>query len=52
MRITQVAVSRLERRPNIQIRKLRQYVRAIGGKLEIRAIFPDGIVTLTHLGEQ
>ena len=30
---------------------LRDLIRAIGGDLEIRAIFPDGAVRISHLGK-
>jgi transcriptional regulator with XRE-family HTH domain len=49
MKITQAAVSRLERRSNLQIDSLAGYIRALGGELELRAILPDQIITLTHL---
>jgi transcriptional regulator with XRE-family HTH domain len=49
MKITQAAVSRLERRSNLQIDSLAGYIRALGGELELRAVLPDQIITLTHL---
>jgi DNA-binding Xre family transcriptional regulator len=51
LQITQVAVSRLERRRDIRLSKLREFVRAIGGELEIQAVFPNRRVRLTHVGE-
>lgn len=38
----QAAVSRLETRRDSKIETLSQYVRALGGRMEIRAVFPDG----------
>lgn len=38
----QAAISRLETRNDSKIETLREYVEALGGKMEIRAIFPDG----------
>lgn len=39
MGLSQSALSELERRPNITIETLQRYVEALGGRLEIRAIF-------------
>ena len=40
--VTQSAISQLERRNDILLSNLRQYIEALGGKLEIRANFPGG----------
>jgi hypothetical protein len=49
MKLTQVAVSRLERRKNLNIRTLASYLQALGGRLELRAIVPGRKpVTLSH----
>ena len=50
MNATQSNVSHFERNPNIFLRSLADYVEALGGQLEIRAVFPDQIVTLTVPG--
>ena len=39
--ISQAALSRLERRPNITIDALQRYVEALGGRLEVRVIFKE-----------
>lgn len=44
LRISQAAVSRLERRTDVYVSTLRNFVRALGGELEITARFPDGKV--------
>ena len=46
MRISQPAVSKLERRADISVGALRAYIAAIGGALEVSARFPDGVVPL------
>jgi hypothetical protein len=46
----QSAVSQIERRTDMYIRTLSDFVRALGGELEIRANFPDGTVRITGLG--
>jgi transcriptional regulator with XRE-family HTH domain len=51
LQVTQVAISRLERRKNLQIGSIAKYVRALGGTLEIRAKLPGGTVALDHITE-
>jgi DNA-binding transcriptional regulator YiaG len=46
MNVTQSNVSHFERNPNIFLRSLASYIEALGGRLEIRAVFPDQVVTL------
>jgi DNA-binding XRE family transcriptional regulator len=46
LRVTQGAVSKVERRTDMYISTLRSYVRAIGGDLQIRAVFPEGDVLI------
>ncbi len=41
MGISHAALSRLERRPNITIGALQRYVEALGGRLEVRAVFKE-----------
>jgi hypothetical protein len=38
----QVYVSRLERRSDVKLSTLRDYVRALGGDLQLMVIFPEG----------
>jgi transcriptional regulator with XRE-family HTH domain len=38
----QAAISRLERRSDMHISTLREFVKALGGQLELIASFPDG----------
>lgn len=42
MGLSQPALSEFERRPNITIQAMQRYVEALGGKLEIKAIFQEG----------
>lgn len=48
--IPQNAVSRMERRTDLLLSTLRSYVEGLGGKLELRVIFPDGEFVLDTLG--
>lgn len=43
---SQSAVSQIEGRADMYLSTLREYVRAMGGELEIRATFPDTTVRL------
>ena len=38
----QAAISRLERRTDMHVSTLREFVKALGGRLELIASFPDG----------
>ena len=46
MRISQPAVSKLERRADISVVALGAYIAALGGELDVSARFPDGVVPL------
>jgi predicted transcriptional regulator len=48
LKTTQAAVSRLEKRSHMFVNTLRDYVEALGGEIEVRAILPDRTVSLTH----
>ena len=39
MGVTQATLSRLERRPDVKISNIRRYIEALGGRLEVRAVF-------------
>jgi transcriptional regulator with XRE-family HTH domain len=44
--VEQAAVSRMERRTDMYVSTLQTAIRAMGGDLEIRAVFPDGTVRI------
>ena len=44
--VEQAAVSKMERRTDMYISTLQTAIKAMGGDLEIRAIFPDGVVRI------
>jgi transcriptional regulator with XRE-family HTH domain len=48
MEVRQASISKLERQHDILVGTLNNYIRALGGELEIRAKFPDGVVTLSQ----
>ena len=48
LHINQAAVSKMERRTDMYISTLRNYIRAMGGELEIIATFPEGQVKIEN----
>ncbi len=50
--VNQSAISKLERRADMYLSTLQHTVEAMGGQLEIRAVFPEGVVRLRGLGER
>jgi len=50
--INQSAVSKIERRSDIYITTLADFIQAMGGHLEVRAVFPDGAVSITQFHER
>jgi DNA-binding transcriptional regulator YiaG len=48
LHIKQASVSKMERRTDMYIGTLSKFIEAMGGQLEIRAIFPDGSVRITQ----
>ena len=45
--ITQARVSKIERADAVQLSTLQRYVEALGGRLEVKAVFKDQTVTVT-----
>jgi hypothetical protein len=41
----------MEKRSDMYLSTLRSYVEAMGGRLDIRAVFPEGEVVLEHLSD-
>ena len=50
--IPQGGVSRLERRTDMYVSTLRNYIRAMGGKLKITAVFPNGAVEISQFEDE
>ena len=48
LRVKQASISKLERRADMYISTLRDFVKAMGGELEITAHFPEGDVRITQ----
>jgi len=51
LHIDQGAVSKIENQSNMYLSTLRSYVEAVGGKLELRAVFPSETVDLVLGGK-
>jgi transcriptional regulator with XRE-family HTH domain len=51
LRVNQAAVSKMERRADMYLSTLHGIIKAMGGELEIRAIFPDGVVRINQFGD-
>ena len=49
--VDQGRISKLEKRTDMYLRTLRSYVEAMGGSLEIRAVFPEGAVKIDLLNK-
>lgn len=47
----QTHVSRLEHQTDLYVSTLRRYVEAMGGQLEVRAVFPDATLTIDSFGQ-
>ena len=48
LHVDQSAISKLERRTDMYVSTLERVIEAMGGKLEIRAVFPTGAVRITQ----
>lgn len=46
LQVNQGTVSKLERRTDMYVSTLRSYIEAMGGELQIKAVFPDGEVEI------
>ena len=49
--VNQGEISKIEHRTDFYVSTLAGYVEALGGKLEIRAIFPDGEMRISQFEE-
>ena len=48
--VSQENVSRVEREKDVYLSTLRAYIEALGGRLELTAVFPDQAITLAGPG--
>ena len=52
MEVTHGAISQLERRQDVLLSKLAEYIHELGGELELIARFPDADVRITQLNSE
>jgi transcriptional regulator with XRE-family HTH domain len=50
LRMNQGAISKLEQRSDMYLSTLRNYVEALGGQLEVKAVFPNREIVLENNG--
>lgn len=48
----QSAISQMERRTDMYVSTLAEFIKALGGELEIRANFPEGPVRISNFGDK
>jgi len=48
LKVNQAAISKLERRADMYVSTLQDFVKAMGGELKITAKFPDGVVEINQ----
>jgi transcriptional regulator with XRE-family HTH domain len=51
LHVKQAAISKVERRSDMLISTLRKIIRAMGGELEIRVVFPSGAVRIDQFSD-
>jgi uncharacterized protein YkvS len=44
LQVEQPAISKMEKRTDLYLSRLRNFIEAMNGELEVRAVFPDGAV--------
>jgi DNA-binding XRE family transcriptional regulator len=49
--VKQASISKMERRADMYVSTLAKFIEAMGGKLEIRACFPEGSVRIKQFSE-
>ena len=52
LRVNQAAISKMEQRTDMYLSTLRSYIEAMGGSLEVRAIFPEAEVLLESIASE
>ena len=51
LKVRQPAIAKLERRADMYLSTLRSVIKAMGGELDVRAIFPDGSIRIKKFKE-
>jgi len=51
LHVSQAAISKMERRTDMYVSTLQSMVKALGGNLEIRAVFPKGTIEVNQFSD-
>lgn len=51
LQVSQAQVSRIENQADLYLSTLRSYIAAMGGELQLRAVFPDGQAAIISVDE-
>ncbi len=51
LKVNQAAVSKMERRTDMYVSTLQDFIKAMGGELKITAKFPDGTVEISQFAD-
>jgi len=51
LHVKQASISKMERRADMYVSTLQAFVKAMGGQLEIRAVFPEGAIRINQFAE-
>ena len=52
LHVKQASISKMERRTDMYIGTLSKFIQAMGGEMEIRAVFPAGAVRITQFSQE
>jgi DNA-binding XRE family transcriptional regulator len=52
LHVKQASISKMERRTDMYIGTLSKFIEAMGGEMEIRAVFPGGSVRITQFSQE
>ncbi len=52
MGLNQASISKLERRTDMYVSTLAHFIEAMGGRLDMQAIFPEGTVRIARFAEE
>jgi DNA-binding XRE family transcriptional regulator len=52
LHVKQASISKMERRTDMYIGTLSKFIEAMGGEMEIRAVFPTGSVRITQFSQE
>jgi predicted transcriptional regulator len=51
LHVQQPSIAKMEKRADMYLSTLRSHIEAMGGKLEVTALFPDGVVKISNFSD-